>query len=799
MKKSLLGLLVIALTLVGCQNYDDQFDELNTKILDLAKSVSELDGIRTQISDLGTTIANLKESSASTEDITEILTDLAQLTTDMAEIKSATDYATDETDSLEQEIDEIKLALAELLEQSAVIQQDIVITSAAQLDYVESLMALDNTADNTYVKDETREYIVSGNITVDATFVEDAAMTTRLNDVLARIASVITPDGGTGVSLHSGTAADKGADLTLTSMAFVQGSVTLEGFNPIDVSTLAALTSTLTLKQGGILTFDGLNQVGDVVIATTDSITTLDFSNVASSNGEITTAPGVLNAPALSGVVNIGAVGLPASVTINNVTALTAGAIANGVTLSATDASPVTLNGTTAFTADGNIDITAKGNVVINVAVASGTLDITSAEGAIHLNELTAINGAATLTSSESIMMNKLAGNIGGIVAKASAFHVPLLASNAGTLSVTASAYEFTALESNDGGIVLNGGIAVEMESLATSSATIVAPDATTFMAIALETATGTIDVKAGATIGVGDLADPTDLTDFANLVELQLHAQKTSIVFSTAVSMTTLTVLGKKNTPIVQNGQVNDVILTSSNTLLESLTVGGVLRKVSLDDTELESFVSVTGSTILDVDLQNNADLETITLAHDRLDGERALSITVINNDKVQTLDMSTVNKIKEIEVTGNATLTSITMAGYSPAVEPTASITVTISGNALAGEYTSATAGTDTTPYLEAAIQDDSGIICAVKGFVDYYTEAATTGSVTSSVDLDDVDLYTQEENASDVVVRTISDPVVNNALSAHIAADGNVTGFGGATDAIDSPADYALITCD
>ena len=62
-----------------------------------------------------------------------------------------------------------------------------------------------------------------------------------------------------------------------------------------------------------------------------------------------------------------------------------------------------------------------------------------------------------------------------------------------------------------------------------------------------------------------------------------------------------------------------------------------------------------------------------------------------------------------------------------------------------------------------------------------------------------LDKEDLYTQEENAQDVVVRTIASPAVNQALSAHIAADGNATGFGGGTDAIDSPADFALITCD
>ena len=462
----------------------------------------------------------------------------------------------------------------------------------------------------------------------------------------------------------------------------------------------------------------------------------------------------------------------------------------------------MTLNGTTAFTAAGNIDITAKGNIIINVAVASGTLDITSTEGAIHLNDLTEIKGAATLTSSEAIMMNKLESNANNISAKGSAFHVPALESNAGSLTVTATAFEFTALESNAGGIILGTGTSVEFPALESSSANISGTTITSFKAIQLATTTGTIDVaNAGALVAVGNLADGGKVADFAVLNALELHAQSSTITFTAAASMTTLTVLGKKNSPIQQDGQSNVVSITNANAKLTTLSVGGVLKAVVLDNTKLESFESVAGSTILNTDLRNNADLETISLAHDRLDGERALAIKVINNDKVVELDMSTVNKIKTIEVTGNASLTTITMAGYSPAVEPTAAIAVTISGNALAGEYTFATAGTDTTPYLESAISDSSGVICAVKDFVDFYAAAVTTGSVTSSVDLDDVDKYTQEENASDVVVRTISDPVVNASLSTHITADkaAAATGFGGATDAIDDPADYLLISCD
>ena len=35
MKKGLLSLLALALTVVGCQNYDDQFEELTSQITSL--------------------------------------------------------------------------------------------------------------------------------------------------------------------------------------------------------------------------------------------------------------------------------------------------------------------------------------------------------------------------------------------------------------------------------------------------------------------------------------------------------------------------------------------------------------------------------------------------------------------------------------------------------------------------------------------------------------------------------------------------------------------------------------------
>ena len=83
--------------------------------------------------------------------------------------RASIETVTAEVDDLEAEIDEIRDAVNELLKQASVIQQDLVITSAAQFEYVENLMGLDSSVDNTFVSGESREYILSGMLTVNTT------------------------------------------------------------------------------------------------------------------------------------------------------------------------------------------------------------------------------------------------------------------------------------------------------------------------------------------------------------------------------------------------------------------------------------------------------------------------------------------------------------------------------------------------------------------------------------------------------------------------------------------------------
>jgi prefoldin subunit 5 len=784
MKKGLLGLLVAALTLVGCQNYDDQFDELNTKIAGLAKSVGELDSIRTTIGTLSTDLATLASTSASAADLTKVLTEVSGLKDALDAIKEDAQYTEEQVADLDEEVDEILTALNELLEQSAVIQQDIVITSMAQLEYVESLMALDATADNTFVADETREYIVSGNITVDAEFVTEAAIATRLNNVVARIASVITPEGGTGVTIDSGSAATKGTALTMTSIAFVQGSVSLEGANAISVPKLAALTATLTLKQGGAIAFPTLNQVGNVRIAATSTVTSIDFSTV-STGGMITTGTDELSDPALTGAVNLGKLDLPATVSLAKATSISAGGAPNGVTISAPLANSVDLVDTTTFAVTGNVSITAKGHITLNAKSITGSLTIKSTTGNIALNDLKSA-GIISLTASGTIHAG-ITANASGTVASGSEVHLAALASNAGGLTITAAAIDLGKLKTNTNTATINTAKTVALPELTHTASNVVAPAATTFVAGKLATASGTIDTAAKAAITVANLTATTTLVDFANMLTLTVLAQSDNIDLAAASSMTTLNYTGKKIYKDKMDQQTNSVSITTD--ALTALNIGdgyiGTLNIVSAGGLK----AITTAGKIVNTVIQNNNALETISFGHDHLAGERAAVVNVSNNNKILALDLSTINKVKHVNITNNSSMTALTMAGYSPAAEPGAQVTVTISGNALAATYTTAVAGSETTPYSDASLTDATGLLCSVSDFVNFYadqTDRSATNTPTVSINLTKV-----TNDAASPLTRTLS-----VTLSGDDAAKAGIDGVAGGAGAADDETDGGAI---
>ncbi|MDC3238803.1 hypothetical protein OAT74_03335, partial [Flavobacteriaceae bacterium] len=251
--------------------------------------------------------------------------------------------------------------------------------------------------------------------------------------------------------------------------------------------------------------------------------------------------------------------------------------------------------------------------------------------------------------------------------------------------------------------------------------------------------ASGTINIKDGANVLVKNLTVTTTLVDYGTLLTLSLTEQGSNIEFASAVSMTTLNYTGKKIYKNTMDQQTNSVSITTD--ALTALNIGdgyiGTLNIVSAGGLK----AITTAGKIVNTVIQNNAALETISFGHDHLSGERAAVVNVSGNAKILALDLSTINKVKHVNITDNSSMTALTMAGYSPAAEPGAQVTVTISGNALAATYTTAVAGSETTPYSDASLTDATGLLCSVSDFINFYadqTERSATNTPTVSINL-------------------------------------------------------------
>jgi len=159
MKKGLLTLLAASLVFVGCQNYDDQFDDLNAQISALKSQVDGLSSLSGQVSSLSGTISGLQAgvsaaqaSAASAASAANAITpaDLSGLEASLATLKAEVDavqasLATAATASavaaLQTELDALEADLDELLSTSNIYSSDVTITNATTLN---SALALGN-------------------------------------------------------------------------------------------------------------------------------------------------------------------------------------------------------------------------------------------------------------------------------------------------------------------------------------------------------------------------------------------------------------------------------------------------------------------------------------------------------------------------------------------------------------------------------------------------------------------------------------------------------------------------------
>jgi hypothetical protein len=225
MKKGFLTVLLASLVLVGCQNYDDQFDDLNAQIRALKSQVDGLSSLSGQVSSLSGTIsgrssgvaaaqaaataagtsAQAATAAANAIDLTGLASSLATLQTEVDAVQAslATAATASAVTSLQAELDAIELSLADLLASSNIYSTNVTITNATTLN---SALALGNKLN---VLNAT--LTITGYSGMDYTKVQTLA--DRINTMTGNI--VYTAGGSTGTEVVFNNLVSAG-DITMT-------------------------------------------------------------------------------------------------------------------------------------------------------------------------------------------------------------------------------------------------------------------------------------------------------------------------------------------------------------------------------------------------------------------------------------------------------------------------------------------------------------------------------------------------------------------------------------------------------
>lgn len=664
MKKILLGLVVIALTIVGCQNYDDQFDSLNDSIKLLQADVTNLKTIQTAVSTLDQKVTDLAGSALTDADLATILKEIADLE---AEIDGL-DGVTAEVENLNAEVDQILEKLGDLLSANAFYEGNLTITNLGQLANAHELIKTGDDDPTITVKGHVR--VVVGTALKDSI--------ASVNKILAKIRSV---QGTVTVTSE--------VDAPLPALSYVTGDVFLnaqKGKAAIATDKLLTVDGNLHLDGlTGAISLPALGSVGIVQITEyTDKATVTSLDIAGMTAGTVQTGAGVLTLPNATSV-SLGGT-LPALVKLLKCTAftLTTGGTQTDLELllggkAATLSLGVTkMTGTTSITTSGNIDLPSV------TEVATMTLTFTEASSELSLPSLTKINGA--------------------VPADAAGF----------TTNDKCVVVDLSALKTSLATMTLPGVTGLTLTALTSQTQPINAVKATVFDAPALSVKEGLIDLKDATdlTVHLGSLVHTATysnlIPDAARVKTLKLMAQDNGSVLSvsTFTILADLTYAGVQAKTPAADAQNNTLSITASNTKLTTLAISGYLGSLTVSATPLLTTLDTTGGYIVDTQVDGNPKLTSFVFAHSHVQKDNASSVAIRNNPLITAVDMSSLPKVQTVTITGNAKLTSIVAPSTTVLATSNATITVKISGNKLSGTYTAATAPSGTVSYTAATI---------------------------------------------------------------------------------------------
>jgi hypothetical protein len=648
MKKGLLSLLAVALTVVGCQNYDDQFDELSDQITALSATVQGLSTVSDQITALTATVNGLATAASVSGlqgDITTIKAAVDALTSDLADVATAADLGV-----ISSTLADVKADVKELLAANAVINQNIVINNVATLEYVESLISTG--ADDPNV-------IVNGTIAITY---DDTPFTSATH--LARITAV-TDKFATSLKTVtiSNTYSPTGDVLSFANLAFVDNDLSIDGATNLadgnaSNDKLRTVTGDLTITNiKGDIDLSLLTSAGDIVVPGGAGVTALKMGSV--------TAESLSTAGEAKGHLNL------VSATIVDGGKSTVSSIVANV---ATD-----------------VDFTAAATVTVNAPKAA-TIDITG----------TTLTGDLSITASSATVVKLPAvTSVGGTITTGSLaeLHLPKLSSTA-TMSTGAKVMDLSALASQAaGGAVITAANILNFN----------APKLDVSDVVSVVKATD-ITIKDYSLGGTGSFGTTVYSLAAKNLTISALAATN-SVTFDKTASilpaLVNLNVTGVAATagPFIGT-QSNAVSVTSD--VLTTLSTAGTINSVSLHGAIKLTSLTTAGF-IRDFSLIGASIITTAAIGHDHIEGSDAATFRITDAGKLTTVAPSALDEVGTVMLTSLPKMTSLNLASMVT-LPILGSYTITISDTGLTGSFGIASEATTTTQaYTEKIYSDD------------------------------------------------------------------------------------------
>ena len=586
MKKGLLTLLAATLTIVGCQDYDSQFKELTTLVTGLATDVAGLQTVSTDIANLRTTVDGLATSL-----------DVAGIQTDLDALEAALVGVADETDltALAEALAALQQDVTELLAANAVINQSITINSEATLQYVESLIS---------TATDDPSVIVNGSVTVESAFANaDASLTTRINAVTNKIATILGVDNGTGLVLtHSAS-----STVNFNALSFIDKNMEITG-GAFGHDVLTTITGSIDETHTGAFDYPLLTSAATITIGTDHSSVVLPTSATIGAISTTGSATGEL--------------WLKKATTVSTGKALVS-------SLTAPKATAVTI-GTKAAQA-GNVAIATTENAVINLTSTSLAGNLTVTGGASQTtffgSSLTYVGGTTTV----------------GDYAEA---HFTKVTQFGGNTAIGAAVLDLSALTSNASGtLVFSRATTVDTQKLVVSS-NVTYTAATTAHFASTNQASMTLPAVTTLKVFKQGVKTDLDVSGYTTMTDFTIGGAQGSAPFITKVTNTVAIGGAALVNATILDGDYDVVTVTGA--ALRSLTTGGEIRSFTLN--------AATGLTAVTMDHDHISGSDAASLV---VTGNTALTalapsaltyignVTITGNTLMTSLDLSSFDTI--------------------------------------------------------------------------------------------------------------------------------------------------------